>query len=95
MTSLISNPKQLSALSVFLILISVGLALTGQIVASSPVEVETLDRELEPVIIKGSDVIFLNGAPVEHLFVYTYTGTGFGGQIPIQVDEVTASGNMG
>jgi len=85
--------KRLAILFALLCLIGVTVGLTGQTVAGITTQAKTLDRDLEPVIITGAKVAFLSGTPVEHLFVYTYTGTGWGGQIPIQVDEVTATGS--
>ena len=85
--------KRLLVLFILLFLVVVGVGLTGQVVASVAVNAKTLDRNLEPVIIYGADVGSLVGTPVEHLFVYTYTGADWGGQIPIQVDEVTATGS--
>jgi len=78
-----------------LVLLSVifgSVGLTVQAMVWTADETKTLDRNLEPVIIQGADVISLLGAPVESLFVYTYQGTTWGDQIPIQVDEVTVGG---
>jgi hypothetical protein len=83
--------KRLLVLFILLFLIVVGVGLTGQVVASMAANAKTLDRNLEPVSICGADVGSLVGTSIEHLFVYTYTGADWGGQIPIQVDEVTAT----
>ncbi len=85
--------KRLLVLFILLFLIVVGVGLTGQVVASMAANAKTLDRNLEPVAIYGADVGSLGGTSIEHLFVYTYTGADWGGQIPIQVDEVTATGS--
>lgn len=74
-------------------LLIIGVAVTGQAIANGASEPKTLDRDLEPVVVKGSKIVSLIGTPVEHLFVYTYTGSAWGGQIPFQVDEITSSGD--
>lgn len=53
---------------------------------------KTLTRNLEPVVIKGSQVAQLLGAPADDLFVYTFAGNNLAGQIPVQVDKITAAG---
>lgn len=68
-------------------------ALAGQIIVSAASQPKTLDRNLEPVVVTGSNVAALIDAPVGQLFVYTYTGASLGGQIPMQVDEVIAGGS--
>lgn len=85
--------KRLFILFALLIVIIVSAQLIGQTIAAAATEPKTLDRDLEPVVINGANVAALVSTPVEQLFVYTYTGTGWGGQIPFQVDEVTSSGN--
>ena len=45
-------------------------------------------RDLEPIILIGSDVPLLRGAPTDEIFVYAY-GAGALRQIPFQVDQVT------
>ncbi len=85
-------PIRLLVLLIPLVLLVVSMGLAGQTIAGATAEIKTLDRDLEPVIIKGAGVGLLRGTPVEHLFVYTYTGTDWGGQIPSQVDKITASG---
>jgi hypothetical protein len=74
-----------------LLLVSVGVI--RQIIVAAASQPKTLDRNLEPVIVKGNSVDALSGAPVGHLFVYTYNGISLGGQIPAQVDEITMSGH--
>lgn len=75
------------------------LALGGLVVfaalgtASAAGEPKTLDRNLEPVVVKGSHVRDLIGTSVGQLFVYTFTNSGLGGRIPIQVDEKDAGGS--
>ena len=69
----------------------IALALGHQALAGGAVVAMTLDRTLEPVIVKGADLPDFLGAPVEHLFVYAYRD-GAWVQIPAQVDEVTAEG---
>ena len=88
----IKNFKQLWFLFILLALLSLVAGMANQVLARSPATLKTLDRTLEPVIIRGTDVPDLIGAPVDQLLVYTYTNSGWGGQIPFQVDEVTASG---
>ena len=51
----------------------------------------TIDRALDPVILKGSTVPLMLGAPVNNLFVYTYHA-GVWTQRPSQVDELTSDG---
>lgn len=58
---------------------------------NAPATAKTLIRNLEPVIVNGAAMSAFSGAPVDHLFVYAYTGSAWQ-QIPAQVDEVTASG---
>ncbi len=85
--------KRLFVLLILLGLIIVSVGLTSRALAGPVTEAKTLNRDLEPVVIKGADIASLIGTPVQHLFIYTYTGTDWGGQIPFQVDEVTASGS--
>ncbi len=88
--------KRLLVLFVLLALIVTGVVLTGQAiadVAGQANQAKTLDRDLEPVVVEGARVAALIGAPVEDLFVYTFTGNSLSGPIPVQVDEVTASGS--
>jgi hypothetical protein len=88
--------KRLLVLFVALTLIVVSVVLTGQAVADVTAQAgqgKTLDRDLEPVILKGAQVADLIDTPVEHLFVYTFSGNSLSGQVPVQVDEVTASGS--
>ncbi len=75
------------------VLLGLAAAVVGQIIVSAASQSKTLDRNLEPVVVSGGKVAALSGAPVGQLFVYTYTGASLGGQIPMQVDEVTAGGN--
>jgi hypothetical protein len=77
-----------------LIMVSVvpaGQAIAG--VAAQASQAKTLNRDQEPVILKGSQVADLIDTPVEDLFVYTFNGNSLSDQIPVQVDEVTASGS--
>lgn len=67
-----------------------GRAITG--VNAQAIQTKALDRNLEPVVVKGSQVAALANAPVGDLFVYVFSGDSLSGQIPVQVDEVTASG---
>ena len=58
-------------------LIIFGVGLVGQgiaDVAAQAGQIRTLDRDLEPVVVKGSQVPVLDGAPVGELFVYKYSG---------------------
>jgi hypothetical protein len=92
-----AHPHQhLLVLFVLLALMVMSVALSGQAfadVVAQASQAKTLDRDLEPVILKGSQVVALIDAPVEDLFVYTFDGNSLSGQIPVQVDEVTASGS--
>jgi hypothetical protein len=45
------------------------------------------------VVVKGSQVPALDGAPLGQLFVYKYSGNNRIGPIPAQVDEVTSGGD--
>jgi hypothetical protein len=88
--------KRLLVLFVTLALIVVSVVLTGQAIAdvtTQASQAKTLDRDLEPVILRGSQVANLLDTPVEDLFVYTFNGNSLSGQIPVQVDEVTAGGS--
>lgn len=85
-----------TAFILLLLIIGVSAGLLGGIiagVAAGAGEVKTLDRNLEPVVIEGNEAASLIGSPVGHLFVYTSNGTAWGGQIPVQVDEITMSGH--
>jgi hypothetical protein len=62
-------------------------------VAAQGGEAKSLTRNLEPATVYGSQVSGLSGAPVDDLFVYTFDGEALSGQIPVQVDEVTAGGD--
>jgi len=53
---------------------------------------ETLDRDLEPVIVTGTQVGAFSGLPTDGVFVYKYSA-GDWIQIPFQVDEVTMTGD--
>jgi uncharacterized repeat protein (TIGR01451 family) len=72
----------------------VGVLLVSLATADSDIvtTAKTLARDLEPVIVTGADVGALSGAPVDELFVYSYTSDQWS-QIPFQVDEVTATGD--
>jgi len=56
------------------------------------VNTKTLERDVEPVIVRGASVDAFSGIPVNQLILYTYTGSTWL-QIPAQVDEVTAGGS--
>ena len=62
-------------------------------VAAQAGQTRSLDRDLEPVVVKGSQVPALDGAPLGQLFVYRYSGNTLNGPIPAQVDEVTSGGD--
>ncbi|GAB4530998.1 MAG: hypothetical protein Kow0063_09710 [Anaerolineae bacterium] len=89
--------KRFFFLCVALALVVVSLTLTGRglaDVAAQTGQTKTLDRDLEPVIIQGSRVSALIGAPTNRLYVYTFTGdTRNSTPIPAQVDEVTGDGD--
>lgn len=69
------------------------LGLSSWTIVQAAGEPKTLDRDLEPVVIKGTQLNALWGTPIQQLFVYTFTNSGLGGQIPLQIDEVNASEN--
>jgi hypothetical protein len=81
------------ALLCLLLVLAAAMGLASWVMVQAAGEPKTLDRDLEPVVIQGIQVNALIGAPVQHLFVYTFTGSGLAERIPVQVDEVTASGN--
>ncbi|GIK40285.1 MAG: hypothetical protein BroJett011_41180 [Chloroflexota bacterium] len=81
------------ALLCLLLILAAAMGLASWVMVQAAGEPKTLDRNLEPAIIQGIQVNALIGAPVQHLFVYTFTGSGLAGRIPVQVDEVTPSGN--
>lgn len=93
---------RLGRLAALLLLIVGSAALAGRAIAQAPpAAVKTLHRNLEAVVLPGALVGDLSGAPVGQLFVYTYSMAGWGGQIPIQIDErdpggayVTAEDNL-
>lgn len=84
--------KRLLGLVGILILITVA-GLSSWTAVQAAGEPKTLDRNLEPVVIKGTQLNALLGSPLQQLFVYTFTGSGLGGQIPLQIDEVNANGS--
>lgn len=89
-----SHPrKRLLVLLVLLALMIMSVALSGQAIADVTSQAKTLDRNEEPVTITGSKVPALLGTSIDDLFVYTFSGNSLNGQIPVQVDEVTATGN--
>lgn len=61
---------------------------------SEPVSVRNpaVSRALEPVTLTGGDVVNLFGKPVDELFLFAYKNEGWQ-QIPVQIDEVTISGD--
>ncbi len=88
--------KRLLVLFVALTLIALSVVPAGQAiagVAAQASQAKTLDRDLEPVIVEGRRVPALIDTPIEDLFVYTFNGNSLSGQIPVQVDEVTAGGS--
>lgn len=85
--------QQWAKLLVIFLLILIGTLLTRQATASAGTEPKTLSRDLEPVVVKSSQVVALSGTPTEDIFVYIYTGTGWEGQIPMQVDEIASDGS--
>jgi hypothetical protein len=54
--------------------------------ASADVTPQSIDRDWEPVIVTGAELVHLQGAPTDDLFVYAYR-EGEWQQIPFQVDE--------
>ena len=52
---------------------------------------EGVARAQEPVVVAGDQLPLFDGAALGDLFVYTYAGAGWQ-QIPVQLDEVDASG---
>jgi hypothetical protein len=88
--------KYLLVLVVILAAIALTVVLFGDTVADVAAqggEAKTLTRDLEPATVYGSQVAGLGGAPVDDLFLYTFNGEVLSGQIPVQVDEVTAGGD--
>ena len=84
---------RLCRLAALLLLIFGSAAVSGRAIAQTPAtEVKTLHRNLEAVAVSGTLVGDLSGAPLAQLFVYTYSMAGWGGQIPIQIDERDAGG---
>jgi hypothetical protein len=51
----------------------------------------TLDRLLEPVVVRGADAEQLLGAPLEQLFLVVYQNRRWR-QVPFQIDEVNSAG---
>ena len=51
--------------------------------------IPTIDRDEEPVVVKGADLADLSEAPTDDLFVYAYRD-GALRQIPFQVDEIVS-----
>jgi hypothetical protein len=86
--------KRLSVLFVVLVTIAASVVLTAPAIAdvAAQAQVKTLDRDLEPVIVRGSAVPSLNGVPVADLYVYKFNGDSLDGPIPAQVDEITNTG---
>jgi hypothetical protein len=87
--------RSLVVLTLLALSVAPGL-LTGPAMAAvaAQAQAKTLDRNLEPVVIKGSEVPALIGAPAAKLYVYTFNGNALvGNPIPAQVDEVTAGGS--
>ncbi len=78
----------ISLLVLALALLGYFLTLENLAQASDTGNLHTLDRELEPVVVKE----VFSGVPVDQLFVYRANGNTWE-QIPFQVDEVTVSGS--
>ncbi|MEA3406972.1 MAG: hypothetical protein U9R48_02685 [Chloroflexota bacterium] len=68
-------------------LVFVALALIAGQVSADGVTPCTIERELMPVLVTGSELPMLQGAPADSLFVYRYWEGGWE-QIPFQVDRV-------
>ncbi|MBE7474416.1 MAG: hypothetical protein DPW09_25115 [Anaerolineae bacterium] len=85
-----TKAKSLGLLYFWLIVIAV-MGLISLNVVQAAGEQKTLDRNVEPVVVKGIQVKALLNAPIQHLFIYTFTNSGLGGRIPVQVDEVTSA----
>jgi len=58
-----------------------------------PLNKKTLDRWLDPVIIRGEQLSELLGTPIDHFFLYRYEHNGLV-PIPFQVDERDAQGEF-
>ena len=84
--------KRLTVLGMLVVFMLAGLGLSGQVLAGVAAAPKTLDRNLEAVVVEGAAVSSLSGAPLAQLFIYSYTGSALAGQIPLQIDEVTAGG---
>jgi hypothetical protein len=65
-----------------------GLALLGRASADG-VTPRSITRDLEPVVVRGADLPFLQSSPADSLFVYAFHG-GSWKQIPFQVDLVVS-----
>ncbi|MEM7342893.1 MAG: hypothetical protein AAF485_01505 [Chloroflexota bacterium] len=79
--------KQIGVLASFITMLAITLSLNGPVNASTPTTTNTIDRNLEPVVIVGTQIPFFWGESINEIFVYTYTNGSFGGQIPFQIDE--------
>lgn len=76
-------------LSILIFLLTYGfLALASRNQDTDLNAMATLDRDLEPVIVKS----VFSGVPVDEIFVYREIGSAWE-QIPFQIDEVTVSGS--
>jgi hypothetical protein len=64
------------------------LGLAPWVGADSISVLQATPRDLEPIILVGSDVLLLQGAPTDQIYVYAYSA-GALRQIPFQVDQVT------
>jgi hypothetical protein len=60
---------------------------------AQPSTAMTLDRLLEPVVLRGSDAEELLGSPLQELFLVVYRDRRWS-QVPFQIDEVDAGGTF-
>ena len=83
--------RPLVAVVLMVVFVLFAVLATGSSMAAVPTSTLISHREAEPVIVMGAEIRAFVGAPVGDLFVYAY-GAGDLTQIPVQVDEVTATG---
>ena len=86
--------KCLLVLLVVLTIALVGVMVPHQMAADVNAQghTKTLDRDLEPVTVKGYRVTALINEPLNRLYVYKFNGNALSGPIPSQVDEVGPDG---
>jgi hypothetical protein len=83
-----AQPLALAVLTLLLLLAAFS---RSEAAEPSAANVKTLDRNLEPVVLNGSDVGSFTGAAVGDIFVYAYTNSQWI-SISMQIDPVTDQG---